>query len=124
MTFLAPSGPSGDHLFVVVLGPVQSADYGSHGQYLLVNFSSINPSLHHDPACISQPGEHPFITSPSYAYYRKAIQKSEQEIQKLLSSGVFKRKEDCSPSLLKKLSSGASNTREMKNHLKQLFGIS
>lgn len=124
MTFLAPSGPSGDHLCVVVLGPVKTAEYGPQGQFLLVNFTSIRPQIHHDTACVAQPGEHEFFKVPSYAYYRNASQKSDLDIQNLISSGVFKQKQDCSPELLAKLVSGAATTRFMKNHLKQLFGLS
>jgi hypothetical protein len=64
-----PSGLAGNHLFIVLTGINIATSYGTH---LIANFSSIKPSVPHDTSCLVVPGEHPFITTPSYVEYQFA----------------------------------------------------
>lgn len=123
MTFLAPSGPSGQHLFVVACGPQQSQSYGSQNQYLVVNFSTIRESLYYDPACVVQPKEHEFFNSPSFAFYKHADNISEGDLTKKISNGLFQVKQDCSSDLLRKVQIGASNSKHIRRDLKMLFSL-
>ncbi|RZT31794.1 hypothetical protein [Cupriavidus agavae] len=66
-TLLIPSGPPADperfHLFVLLTDP------DPEGRVLLASFSSIKPGMFHDPTCIVEPGEHPFVTRLTWVNY-------------------------------------------------------
>lgn len=70
-TVLAPSGPT-NHLHVICNDPVY---YPINDCYciLVVNISSVKPSVPHDPSCILQVGDHDFIKHPSYVVYAEAV---------------------------------------------------
>lgn len=123
MTFLAPSGPSGQHLFVITCGPNQTEIYGPHNQYLIVNFSTIREGIYFDPACVIQPKEHEFFNSPSFAFYKYADNISESDLIKKISNGLFQVKQDCSSDLLHKVQVGASNSKHIRRDLKMLFSL-
>jgi hypothetical protein len=63
-TLLYPSGPSGLHLMVLLTDPV-----GPPGYVLTVDICTVGHGRH-DPTCILQPGDHPFLTAESFVYYR------------------------------------------------------
>ncbi len=71
-TVLAPVGRC-NHLHIICNDPVH---YPIHGcdSILVVNISSIYPPpAYCDPACILQPGDHPFVLHNSYVYYADAV---------------------------------------------------
>jgi hypothetical protein len=59
-TLLMPSGPDGDHLFVVLNDPKVFPNYGPNPQVLLVNLSTVRPDVHFDATYLLQPGCHLF----------------------------------------------------------------
>lgn len=69
-TLLMQSGCT-DHLFIICSDPVYYPKLAKEC-YLAVNVTSIKPEIEHDPACILDVGDHPFIRHPSYIYYKKA----------------------------------------------------
>ncbi|ESW73309.1 hypothetical protein X771_02230 [Mesorhizobium sp. LSJC277A00] len=56
---------------------------------MLVSLTSIKPDKAHDPACVFNGGEHPFIDKPCYAYYRLAEQRHSNSIIKAVQAGLF-----------------------------------
>ncbi len=70
-TVLAPVGGL-NHLHVVCNDPVFYG-YNACDSVLTVNITSIHESQPHDPACVLNQGEHPFIQHPSYVYYADAV---------------------------------------------------
>ena len=87
-TLLMPSGPDGDHLFVVLNDPKIFPNYGSNPQVLLVNLSSVRQSVHFDATCLLQPGCHPFVRVESYVVYRNARIEPESHLLALVEKGV------------------------------------
>lgn len=81
--FLVPSGPEGNHLFVV------ATRENKDGFRLLVPVSTVREGRHHDPACVLKAGDHPFIRHDSYAVYSKADQKRSDHIQNCVDKGIF-----------------------------------
>lgn len=103
-TFLVPSGTAtnedGKHLFVVV------TDRCKDNQHLLLPICSIRDGVHHDPTCVIQAGEHPFIKWPSYILYAKAAQAHSDRIAKLVGGWVYIQKEDCEEALFGRIRAG------------------
>lgn len=65
-----PSGPSGDHLFVIVFGPKKLPAYGDQDQFLLVPICTAITGCSHE--CRVPVGCHPFVTHDSYADFAHA----------------------------------------------------
>ncbi|AUM67528.1 hypothetical protein C0J56_00455 [Pseudomonas fluorescens] len=69
-TLFILTGPV-QHLHVVMNDPVH-CDEINEMSVLVVNFSSVQLGAFYDPACVLQPGCHPFITRESWVVYRGA----------------------------------------------------
>jgi hypothetical protein len=99
-TLLIPSGtvadPDGKHWFVVATNP---CDAGFH---LLVSISSVMPNRVHDPTCLLEAGEHPFLNRQSYVFYRMPRQLGHGGIIRCASTGLYVPKESCTETVLKK----------------------
>lgn len=70
-TLLIPTGPA-NHLHIVMNDPVFSPEHGDD-RVLIVNISSIYPDRKFDDTCLLEAQCHPFISRPSYIYYRHAL---------------------------------------------------
>lgn len=103
---MIPSGPQGDHLFTVALGPALLDGYGTSKQVVLVSFTSIREGVPHDCACEVAPGEHPFIVRNSYIYYRQPRIYSVADIEKRVNEGVWRTHAPCSADLFRRVISG------------------
>ncbi|RLA18787.1 MAG: hypothetical protein DRQ56_06745 [Gammaproteobacteria bacterium] len=111
-TILIPSGPA-DHLHFVCCAPVLYPQLAKEC-LLLVNISTIDPSLSHDPACILSPGDHPFINRPSYVYYRKADIFGCASIAQELIDGTFTTHASASDEIINRVLAGFSESREVR----------
>lgn len=114
-TFLVPSGPGGNHLFFVVIGPI-NIEGEPPGQFLLVNATSNS----NDTACIIQPNDHPFIKHESYIAYRYARMETAADLQRKIGS-LFIQRENCSPELLKKIIEGAKKSKYLRRDIKAIL---
>ena len=115
-TFFIPSGNKGDHLFFVILGPVD-IDYSQKQQFISVNATTIRPDIPYDDACILNPGDHPLITHKSYIAYRYARTDTAAHLENM----KLKFHADCSPELLIRIIDGAKTSRFIRRDLKLLF---
>jgi hypothetical protein len=107
------SGPSGKHLFVIVTAPTKSCD-----DILLLNFTSIYEGAHFDPACVVEPGEHPFITKKSYVFYNKAMIRSSKEIElKIRENKISIHSKSVSQDLFNKIIAGISTSKEIPTEI-------
>lgn len=121
-TLLVPSGPSGNHLFILILGPVSLPDRGSSSQVAMVSFSTIRPPLPHDAACEVQVGEHPFIRHASYAVYRDVRIERADHVAAMVQKAVWLPNVPCSSELLSRLRAGVCASRLVSRDVKKLFG--
>lgn len=104
-TLLIPSGPSGEHLFAI------TTDACNEANHLLLNVSTIREGSFHDPACIVNVGDHPFITSQSYVVYRSGqIQKAER-LTLMVDGWVYKKHQPACDALVKKMLDGVTVSR-------------
>jgi hypothetical protein len=119
-TLLVPSG-SGLHLFFLILGPVVLADYGSAPQLAMVSATTLRDGIPHDPACVLEAGEHPFIQHRSYLAYRYMRLDSSLHVEKMVSGAVWKPHDPCAADLLKRVVAGVCRSRLTPREYKRIF---
>lgn len=103
-TILIPSGPT-KHLHFVCSDPVFYPRVGKEC-VLLVNISSINGDIIHDSTCELNVGDHPFITKPSYVYYKKAELFGSENIERNVAAGEFQIHAPCDEDVFKRILKG------------------
>jgi hypothetical protein len=108
-TFLlnATTSPYTPHLNIVLTEPWKHK--GSEC-VLLVNVTSIRDGIWHDPACVLQKGEHPFITHNSYILYAKAHLANVNYLLKIISLERNNSQADVSELLYKRICTGLINS--------------
>ena len=101
-TLLIPSGSGDDgkHLYVVLTNPCDA------GQCLLVSWSRIKENRFFDPACRLEPGEHEFITQPTFVEYRLSRILSCDHIIKCVAGWYFTPKDDVSDEVCDRMRAG------------------
>ncbi len=119
-TLLVPSGP-GLHLFFLILGPVVLADYGSAPQLAMVSATTLREGVPHDPACVLEAGEHPFIQHRSYLAYRYMRLDSSAHVEKMVSGAVWKPHDPCAGDILQRIVSGVCQSRLTPREYKRIF---
>ena len=118
---LIPSGPHGNHLFIVLNDPKPLPDHGVADHCVLVNVSTIDPLIPHDPTLVFQPGDHPFITNPSYVYYRGARVDRADHIDACIIKGTFiMRPPPFTPKQVADIKQGLLNSPRANRELKLL----
>jgi hypothetical protein len=120
-SFLVPSGASGNHLFVIILGPMLIQQRGRQLQVVLVNFSTIRDNVPFDNACLVDEGEHPFVTRKSFVQYRYARIDAEEHVSSMVTSGAWPRQVACTPELLIKIIAGARRSNRITNEIKGML---
>ena len=119
-TLLVPSGP-GLHLFFLILGPVVLADYGSAPQLAMVSATTLRDGVPHDPACVLEAGDHPFIQHRSYLAYRYMRLDASTHVEKMVSGAVWKPHDPCPADLLQRIVAGVCQSRLTPREYKRIF---
>jgi hypothetical protein len=119
-TFHIPSGPKGSHLFIIALGPVKLPNYGKQPQVITAAITSVRENVPHDPTCIIDPGEHPFIKHTSYIAYRHMRIDPASHIQTMLA-GTWTPCEDCSSALLERIIRGVTISCQTAQEFTRIF---
>ena len=68
----------------------------------------------YDTSSVLDIGDHPFITKPSFIYYRMAEIYSVAGIQLQVAEGNYSVREDCSDAVFEKILSGFNLSNEVK----------
>jgi hypothetical protein len=118
-TFLLPSGKDKNHLFFVAIGDIFLPEMGNSPHLALVNATTLYEGAPHDPACILEVGEHPFIQHRSYIAYRYTRLDPRPHIERL----AWNRHQDCSPELLARIVAGIFQSRLTPRHIKQALAV-
>jgi hypothetical protein len=113
-TLLMPSGPRGNHLFVVVTDEVD-------GQYLLVSVSTIREGRYHDPTCKIRAGVHEFVVDDSFAFYGHARVERAAHLVNMEDKGVFFAKEDMPQPIVEAIAAGITLSEHTPNHIIKFF---
>lgn len=101
-TLLVPSGPSGNHLFVIM------TKVCPNNMHLLLSICTIRHGISYDDACVFEGGEHVFIKGPSYVLYRKPEQRAVASLKKCVATGFFRVKDDLREKPFRKMCGGVS----------------
>jgi len=104
-----PSAPSQTHLFIALIGPA-----GPDQELLLVNLSSIRSEIPYDPACLVAPGDHPFVTQPSFVYYRMALLMPTSELHRRIQAQEIRPDALVSEELYQRIVNGLFKSRMLK----------
>jgi hypothetical protein len=120
-TLLVPSGSVGLHLFILILGPVVLPSYGGQAQLAMVSMTTLRPGIPHDPACVLQPGDHPFIRHPSYVAYRHLRLDQSLHVETMIDRAVWTLSDACTPELLARITAGVCTSKLTAREFKRLF---
>lgn len=106
------------HLWVVVSDPKQNPD-----EILLVNFSSRKPGVPFDSACMANVGDHAYLRTPSFVYYRFARVASNAALEAQIASGQADASAwpPVSASLLDRIRKGAGASKFIARKHRQLL---
>ena len=115
---LIDSGPSGKHLFIILMVVGSS----SGDQVLSVPVCTVRDQARADPACRIQVGEHPFIVEESSIEYRHArLDSVDHVVERVKELTFVPYRHPASASLLTKAIDGLKTSRFVKRHLKDIL---
>ncbi len=117
-TLLIPSGPEGNHLFIILTSPKDFDGYRDSS--VLVNVSTIKKGPF-DDTCVLQPGEHSFIVSNSYVAYRQARVERRTDLIDKVESRFFIPHDPVSDELLKRIQKGLHQSKQTRKFLKGII---
>jgi hypothetical protein len=118
-TILIPSY-SKHHLHFVCSDPAFYPDKGKEC-VLLVNISSIKPNAPYDNTCVLECGDHPFIITPSFVYYKMAELYSVAGIQQQVLEGNYSVKEDCGDIVFGRILNGFTVSEDVKRKVLKFY---
>lgn len=121
-TFFCLSGHA-EHLFIVLSEPrtYPSEGHGNRLCLVSVNFTSIHEGQIFDPACIVEPGDHPFIRHRSYVFYQKIQILDYEHVCRCVNQGIYRAGVTASPELLAKIIAGIQQSSFIPRKFKILF---
>jgi hypothetical protein len=105
----------------LILGPVVLADYGSAPQLAMVSATTLRDGVPHDPACVLEAGDHPFIQHRSYLAYRYMRLDASTHVEKMVSGAVWKPHDPCPADLLQRIVAGVCQSRLTPREYKRIF---
>lgn len=103
-TLLILSG-SAEHLFFICNDPCFYPRMAKDA-FLGVNISSIKQGVDHDTTCVVFPGEHEFVSRPSFTFYGRAEIFGAESVAQRVESGEFRTHAPCSDSLFSRILQG------------------
>lgn len=114
----SPSNPDLKHLGIVLTKPKKN-EFGTR-EILLVKVTSIRRYVPHDPTCLLNAEDYPFIKHSSYVYYALADKYDEQIIKDghgstFINHGVLEEK------VLDRVTKGLLASSQTPNVLKRYF---
>jgi hypothetical protein len=107
-TFINKSTPKApSHLWIIISSP-----FGNPEKVIIVNLTTWRDQAVelNDGSCIVNSGEHGFVKTKSYIYYREAKDPLIENLQKAMQAGLITPHESCSTDLLCKILLGAEKS--------------
>lgn len=117
-TFLYQYPGSKYHLFIVVTRRMNDSSF-----VCTMVSSWKNDSRLDDPACILEPGDHPYIQHKSYVAYKETVIFYPDQLDRLFASGMCLPRDPVSPSLLDRIRANAFRSRKIAVGMKELYRI-
>lgn len=120
-TILIPTGSQSEkHLFFVCSDPVFYPPKTKEC-ILAVNISTIVAGVDHDPTCVLQKDDHPFIKHPSYVYYRKADIFGAVTVATKIRSGEIFTHEPCNDVVFRRIIAGFQVSDEVTGEIARFY---
>lgn len=118
-TLLIPSGPQGNHLFIILTDP---QDYDGHQPQSCISacVCTIRKGPY-DKTCIIPGGSHPFINDESYVNYRYARFDQVAHLTNGVQNGIFFPKDPVDSQLLNRVFDGLTDSKQTVNFIKALI---
>ena len=120
-TLLVPSGPQGQHLFVVLNDPQEFEGYGKVVCVVMVPLDSIKIGIHYDSTCELAAGIHPFVTRATFVNYRLARIEQVRHLEAMATTLNFQPRPALDKSTLDQIRSGLLASPFTTRELKRLF---
>jgi hypothetical protein len=83
------------------------AQPGRGNDLVIVSLTSVKAGGLYDPACLLKGGEHPFITGPTYVFYRRAEHTTVPSLQAKVTRREVVVKPSASDALVRQIRAGA-----------------
>lgn len=107
----------GGHSWVVISDPALDPE-----RVLVVNFTVYTHSARwQDPACVLEPGDHPFLSKRTSVFYAKARLFSRRELDGFRAAGRVRLFDPVSPRLLAAIHRGAALSERIASGYRQLL---
>lgn len=120
-TLLVPSGPQGQHLFIVLNDPQEFEGYGKIVCVVMVPLDSVKASIHHDPTCELAAGVHPFVTRPTYVNFRLARIEQVRHLEAMINAQHFQTRAPIDAATLERIRKGLLASPFTTREIKRLF---
>lgn len=120
-TLLVPSGPQGQHLFVVLNDPQTFEGYGSGVCVVMVPLDSVKSGVHHDATCALITGEHPFVMRPTFVNFSYARIEQARHLEEMVANGQFRANTKMDLLLLARIKQGLLDSPFTKREFKRFF---
>ncbi|WP_143484198.1 hypothetical protein [Acidithiobacillus marinus] len=114
-----PSGPKGEHLFVVILGPKLLSSYGQQELYVIVPICSAIPNIEHE--CPLDPSCHPFLRHDSYADFSNAQIRNKSDLCEYVAKSLWRAGEDVSAAVLNRITESLFKSKRIPRYIKRDF---
>jgi len=118
-SLLVPSGPSGNHLHIILNNPTVFEGYTSD-HCVLVGVSTIR-NAPYDETCTIEPGKHSFIVEPSFVTYRHARVETANKLLSFVETQYFIPRDPVDNELLAEITAGIYKSKHTPNFIKQLL---
>lgn len=115
---LIPSGPSGNHFYVVLNNP---SDFDGYPLQSCISCCVCTiRSGPYDETCVVEPGEHKFIIATSYVAYRYSRIDASAHLRKLVKAQTAFPQEPVGSLLLARIRDGLKASKQTPNYIKRL----
>jgi hypothetical protein len=101
------------HLFAVLNDPCEK------GRCLVTMVTTIYEKRKYDPSCVLAPGDHPFVTHPSYLLYRNAEILDAARIDRFLKLHYYTEKDDFAEAVLQRIVDGLFASDETRGYVRK-----
>jgi len=117
-TLYIPSGPAGNHLFVILNDPADFKIFPSQS-CVLVNFSTVRKAPY-DKTVVVDAGVHPFLKDKSYVRYRSVKCERAADLEKRVQLLLLAAGQPVSEELLKRIKEGFYQSDQTPRDFKEL----
>ena len=115
-TLFIPSGPIGNHLFVVI----DIKTIGGKQQALLASFETVVAKC--DMSCVLSAGDHSFVQHPTFVGYSHCREDDIVDVEAHVKTGYFKVGVPVSAAVLAKVKTGYKNSNRVKRYIRANWG--